>query len=337
MVEAVKLFNSMEEHGVRPNVVIYTSLIRGFAQAKQPLMALRFYTSMRQKGIEITAASFHSVLDLIGRQLPDTAQLQEVIEEMRAASTTPDDVVYSALIKATCSAGHLESALFLVRHSRNQGHRIDEVAFNTVLLACSKEKKMPIAIVEEIFKEMCDAAAVAPSNVTSSILIKMYGRAGLLDKAVEMCEIIRREYGVAPNLHVHTCLIQACVQNKQLQRAWDMFNAMLRSGVVPDAITYGAVIHGCIYQNKLEPAMVLVRHAYMLEEPLSSSSTPGGGGGGRSPSAMATLEAGAMGRPVMLQTEVLHTLSSALRRRDRSACVAELEAILAGRVLSRRE
>merc|ERR1719359_2411751 len=43
VVGASGLFDTMLAHGVRPNAVVYTSLIRGFAQAKQPRKALELY------------------------------------------------------------------------------------------------------------------------------------------------------------------------------------------------------------------------------------------------------------------------------------------------------
>merc|ERR1719253_616000 len=52
--QAEEVFESMGRgvHVVRPNAVIFTSLIRGFAQAKQPRKAMAFYRRMQQEGIE---------------------------------------------------------------------------------------------------------------------------------------------------------------------------------------------------------------------------------------------------------------------------------------------
>merc|ERR1719150_3672524 len=130
--------------------------------------------------------------------------------------------------------------------------------------------------------------------------------------------MIEREYGRKPNLYVYTCLIQACVQSKQVKRSWDIFNQMLQSGVAPDAVTYGTVIHSCIYCNKFEQAMTLVRHAYML--PCQANLRQG------QPFALDWAE---RPRTIPLQPEVLRTLLGALRRKDQKALVEELEGIMA--------
>lgn len=133
----------------------------------------------------------------------------------------------------------------------------------------------------------------------------------MLDKAIALSELLETEYGQKPNIYVYTCLIQACVQNKQVRRSWEIFNKMANSGVEPDAITYGTVIHGCVYLNKFSYAMSLVRHAYKQTPPAGAEDTP-------------FVSAAPLKQIVPLQPEVLQMLSSALQRKDQSALAAEL-------------
>lgn len=317
LVGASDLFEMMLAHGVRPNAVVYTSLIRGFAQAKQPRKALELYRQMRREGIEATCVTFNSVLDVVARQLSEPTALQEVVDDMREANIDPDVVTYSILLKASCSTGNLRNALSLFRQIRSHGLVFDQVAFNTLLQACSKADQ--VAEAEEVFEEMC-RLDIMPSHVTTSILVKMYGKARMLDKAIAVSERMEREYGRKPNLFVFTCLIQACVQNKHVRRSWDIFNRMLRAGVEPDAITYGTVIHGCVYLNKFEHAMTLVRHAYMRPSSASADAAF---------EAPFAVDAMPMNHVVQLQPEVLQMLLAALRRKEQPVLATELEAIMA--------
>merc|ERR1719277_1162266 len=247
-------------------------MIRGYAYSKQPVQALAFYRRMQAEGIQATAITFNSVLDMMVRQFSDPARLQEVMDDMQSASVSPDVATYSILIKASCNAGQLDSALSLFRQCRSHGLAFDEVAFNTLLLACSKAEKVSMA--DEILAEM-RSIGMAPTQVTISILVKMYGKAKMLDKAIDLSRMVEPEYGMKPNLHVYTCLIQACVRNRQVQKSWEVFGSMFQAGTVPDAVTYGALIHGCTYHNKFEQAMALVRHAYSLAEGIALFETLG--------------------------------------------------------------
>merc|ERR1719324_929254 len=100
---------------------------------------------------------------------------------------------------------------------------LDEIAFNSLLNGCSKNNKVSYA--ETVFQSMRELG-VKPSNVTFSILVKMYGKAKMLDKAAEIMDLMEHEYKEKPNLFVYTCLIQACVQNMQVKRGWELFHAM---------------------------------------------------------------------------------------------------------------
>jgi len=318
MDAAERIFKSMSGLGTKPNSVIYMSMIRGYASAKMSWKALALYKAMSEDGVQTNTQTFNSILDILGRQLSDPSQLRQVIDEMRAASFTPDVVSYSILIKASCNAGQLKEAIALFRQLRAHGLAFDEVAFNTLLLACSKAGK--VAEAEEILEEM-RAIGMAPTQVTVSILVKMYGQAKMLDKAVAISERAQREHGMRLNVHIYTSLIQACVRNRQVYQSWEFFCRMLhQSDVAPDAITYGTVIHGCIYNNKFEQAMALSRHAYgrsstqVLLQSLGVSEPSGDG-------CAATV--------VGLQPEVVQALTTALQRKGLRALVAELEEITA--------
>jgi pentatricopeptide repeat protein len=319
---AEEVFGSMTKspHGVKPNAVIYTSLIRGCAHAKQPRRALELYRRMQQDGIEATSVTFNSVLDIVARQIAEPSVLQEIIDDMCKTSIVPDVVTYSILMKASCSCGNVQTALSLFRQIQDRGIEFDQAAFNTLLLACSKADQ--VADAEDIFEQM-HRSGLAPTHVTTSIMVKMYGKAKTLDKAIALTKLLEDKYGQKPNLYVYTCLIQACVQNNHVRRSWDIFNNMISSGVEPDAITYGTVIHGCIYLNKFSYAMNLVRHAYQRTNPVDASSP--------------FLTASPLKHAVPLQHEVLQMLLAALQRKDEHGLHAELQEIMAeNAVVSRK-
>lgn len=314
--EAERLFNSMSKRGVQPNAVIYTSLIRGFAHACRPSKALELYSRMRAEGIEATTVTFNSVLDVIVRQLSDTSKLDEVIGHMHKDSIAPDAVTYSILIKASCEAGNVGNALILFRQIRNYGLVFDQVAFNTMLVACSKAER--VADAEDIYREMC-TLGMTPTHVTISIMVKMYGKMKMLDKALQISDQAEAKFGIEPNLFIYTCLIQACVRNQQVKLSWELFNRMLRRHVEPDAITYGTLINGCVYQCRFDAAMSLVRHARLLPPKAQQPD-------GDMPFEFACVK---LTRPFVLQREVLSALLIALRRKERFDLAQELECIIA--------
>jgi pentatricopeptide repeat protein len=318
---AVKIFEEMKPDGCVPNTVIYTSLIRGFARSKQPERALAIYKEMRKQGVECSNVTFNSVLDVIARHVSDSDEMAGVLDDMRASQIRPDVVTYSILIKASCAAGNLGNAMSLFEQLKQENLVLDEIAFNSLLNGCSKNNKVSYA--ETVFQSMRELG-VKPSNVTFSILVKMYGKAKMLDKAAEIMDLMETEYKEKPNLFVYTCLIQACVQNMQVKRGWDLFHAMQDKGIEPDAVTYGTLIHGCVYANKFDLAMILVKRAYNVE---SKEAT-----GDRSPKRKMSPAGSA--KLVQLQPEVLNALLSALNRKGKSDQAGELESLMSTNTVS---
>jgi len=317
---AVKTFEEMKPDGCVPNTVIYTSLIRGFARSKQPERALAIYKEMRSHGVECSNVTFNSVLDVIARHVSEPSEIQLVLDDMRASHIRPDVVTYSILIKASCAAGNLGNAMSLFEQLKQENLVLDEIAFNSLLNGCSKNNKVSYA--ETVFQSMRELG-VKPSNVTFSILVKMYGKAKMLDKAAEIMDLMEVEYKEKPNLFVYTCLIQACVQNMQVKRGWDLFHSMQEKGIEPDAVTYGTLIHGCVYANKFDLAMTLVKRAYNLEIKDSA--------GDRSPKRKQTQKSE---KSVQLQPEVLNALLSALNRKGKTDQAGELESLMKANTVS---
>lgn len=313
MDTAMKVFEEMVPDRCKPNTVIYTSLIRGFARTKQADRALALYKDMKERGVECSNVTFNSLLDVIARHVPDAKEMGEVLDDMRGSNIQPDIVTYSILIKASCAAGNLDSAMSLFEQLKRERLVLDEIAFNSLLNGCSKNNKISYA--ESVFASMRELG-VRPSNVTCSILVKMYGKAKMLDKATAVMELMENEYKEQPNLYVYTCLIQACVQNMQVKRGWDLFHDMPEKGIEPDGVTYGTLIHGCVYANKFDLAMTLVKRAYLVADQGAMSPTAKGR---RQP---------APDKVVPLQPEVLNALLSALNRKGKSDQAQELEDLM---------
>merc|ERR1719326_389284 len=140
----------------------------------------------------------------------------------------------------------------------------DHAAMNSLLLACARVDR--VADAEEVFEDMRQLKIV-PNHMTTSVLVKMYGRARMPDKAESVVEAIQHEFGVRPNLQVYTSLIQALSQNKLWQRGLDIFSRMSRAGIEPDALTLATIVQGCINLGMFDHAMNLVKNASVRFQP----------------------------------------------------------------------
>merc|ERR1719453_991967 len=107
---------------------------------------------MRQQGVECSNVTFNSVLDVIARHVSDSEEMARVLDDMRASQIRPDVVTYSILIKAACAAGNLDNAMSIFEKLKSEGLVLDEIAFNSLLMGCSKNQQVEHA--DSVFEAM---------------------------------------------------------------------------------------------------------------------------------------------------------------------------------------
>merc|ERR1719379_3183265 len=244
------------------NTVIYSTLLKGFAQARQPGRVQDVFEEMKEMGIACNTVSYNTMLDanaMTGRM--DRAD--ELFQEMVASGVSPDVITYSTLVKGYCQAGDIDQGFQVLKDMVKNGvHEPDEILYNSLLDGCAKQHRVDDALklVEDMYKQN-----VRPSNFTLSILVKLLGRSRRLNQAFSMVEETCKRFDLQANIHVYTCLIYACFQNRQMPRALELHDNMItEAGVEPDSRTYAVLSRGCLNAGSLEKAADVVRAAYGL-------------------------------------------------------------------------
>merc|ERR1719269_204185 len=93
------------------NTVIYSTLLKGFAQSRQP------------------------------------AKVQDVFEEMKASGVSPDVITYSTLVKGYCEAGDINRGYQVLNEMVATGvHEPDEILYNSLLDGCAKQHRVDDAL-----------------------------------------------------------------------------------------------------------------------------------------------------------------------------------------------
>jgi pentatricopeptide repeat protein len=256
------------------NTVIYSTLLKGFAQAKAPEKVQNVFEEMLDAGIACNTVSYNTMIDANAR----TGRMDRASELFRAMSAngvSPDVITYSTMVKGFCQSGDIDQGFEVLRDMIASGkHEPDEILYNSLLDGCAKQHRVDEALklVEDMGK-----TGVRPSNFTLSILVKLLGRARRLNQAFTMVEDTCKRFEFQANVHVYTCLIYACFQNRQMARALKLHDSMItEAGVEPDARTYAVLVRGCVGAGSLEKAADAVRAAYRLSPAMMQpSKAPG--------------------------------------------------------------
>merc|ERR1719502_856996 len=243
------------------NNIIYSTILKGFAMTKQTERLFAVYAEIRDQGVQANTITYNTMIDACAR-CGAMDRVPQLLTDMKAANISPDQITYGTLVKGHCLSGSVDQAFEILAEMRASGkHKPDEILFNSLLDGCAKEHRLEDAMA--LYEEM-KQANVSPSNFTLCTLVKLLGRARRLEQAFAIVEELSEKNGLKPNIQVFTCLIQACIHNRQLQKALELHDEVITENCQPDQKTYNVLVRGCMWGGNLQKAVEMVRCAYLL-------------------------------------------------------------------------
>jgi pentatricopeptide repeat protein len=243
--------------------VVFSALVKACVQRKLAKLATEVYDEIKDV-CTCSKVTYNTLIDALVRQ-GEMDRATDLFRDMSLKGVTPDLITYSTLIKGHCVRGDLEQGLQLLGLMQRRGNSPDAILFNSILDGCAH--KQMCSLTEMVLKDM-EAAGIAPSNFTLSILVKLYGRCNDLEMAFKVVDTYPRKYGFDLNAQVYTCLMSACIANGELARAIDVYERMSTAGCASDAKTYQTLLSGCLRHDDLDNATRLVGDALKRDPPL---------------------------------------------------------------------
>ena len=250
------VYKEMKQLNLDMNVVLYTTLIKAYTKVKDLRSALDvYYTMVNDSKIKPNIVVHNAILDCCV-ECGDTKMLTEIYNKIKDDALKsesndqpqPDLITYSTVIKGHSRAKNIEKVIDVYKFLKENSDqfKLDEVIFNSILDGCSKTGNFRIAM--EVYSDM-EKFKIPKSNVTFSILIKLYANAGENEKAFELLEEMEK-LGIKPGVIVYTCLIQMCFKTKLFDRGVTLFEKMKASGAKSDHVLYNTIINGCLYNQR---------------------------------------------------------------------------------------
>merc|ERR1719161_2258096 len=216
---------------------------------------------MMKHGVPCNTITYNTMLDACAKCCT-MGRAEQVLKAMRAASVQPDIISYSTIVKGHCMEGDIDKALAVLKEMRSDSTtEPDEITYNSFLDGCAKQYRIDEALAA--LDEM-QAAGVRPSNFTLSILVKLLGRVRRLNQAFTLLEDLSAKHNFKPNVQVYTCLMQACILNRKLDRALALHDQMVLADCPPDEKLYTGLARGCLQLHAPQKAADVVRTAYQL-------------------------------------------------------------------------
>jgi len=182
----------MSAAGVQMNCIVMTTLMKGFVRSNRLDKAMQLYESMRAQN----------------------------------SLVKPDMITHSMLIKAHCDTHDMGTALRILEDMLESECTVDDVVFTHLIEGCCQVNNVRLA--EKLFADM-KQANIKPSIYTLNGLVKVYGKCGMSEKAIDLVGRMEEEYAIKPTVVIYTCLVSGLIRQKKYIDAWRTFKQMQES------------------------------------------------------------------------------------------------------------
>lgn len=252
------------------NIIIHTTLIRALAKKRNFHKVIAHYDKLKNDPqCKFNRIAYNALLDCCVK-CNQYEKMSEIFEDMLKAvaenkgtkldgsDIEPDLITYSTLVKGMCKSGAIHKAISLYEEMKKKGLELDEVFFNSLLdgfVKCNCSIEESDKIINDMVK-----MKIKFSNYTYSILIKLYTKNKMLEKALGVLEEMKKN-DIVPGVVVYTCLLQVCIKKRMINRAIELFKEMRANKVQPDRTAYNIIVSGCIFSGKLLAACNILSQA----------------------------------------------------------------------------
>jgi pentatricopeptide repeat protein len=192
--KAVEVFEGMRKTGKHKNTILYTTLIKGHGREKDLKRALELFYEMPREGVPYNTITYNSIIDA-ATKAGDLPTAERLLREMASPQSElqPDLITFSTLLKGYCHAGELDKALQVIEAIKSRGLICDELVYNTLMEGCVKANDTSAGV--GLFEEMV-TSGLRPSNITYSILARLYSRGGYEENASEAVAQLCAQHGL---------------------------------------------------------------------------------------------------------------------------------------------
>ncbi|KAJ0520165.1 putative tetratricopeptide-like helical domain superfamily [Helianthus annuus] len=243
--KAKELFMEMRMRRISPDVVAFSSLIRGlcFMDLRE---AKRLFVEMVNEGVRPSVTVFNLLVHVLckDRRLNEASGL---FEFMVRKGEKLDSLSYNTLMHGYCLEGKIEEAKELYVSMVAKGIEPDVQIHNVLIDGYIKVRRVEEAL--RIFKQMV-RGTIKPNVVTYNVLLT-----GVLQKgdALDLLQALESN-GTELGIKVYNSVIDGLCKSGRMETAYDIYTKLSSKGLKPTVVTYTIMIHGFCKTGQVKKA-----------------------------------------------------------------------------------
>ncbi|XAR58361.1 hypothetical protein NMG60_11013735 [Bertholletia excelsa] len=248
--EARSVFNEYHER----NVVLWTAMIGGYVQCGRFIHALRLFLTMLRSGTRPNHFTFSSALDacagcsslLMGRQIHSNISKSGVLFDV---------ILSTSLVDMYAKCGDIEAAFILFESVPKK----NLVSWNSIIGGYARHGLATRALEE--FGRMTEIG-VKPDQVTYVNVLSACVHGGLVEEGERHFNSMAM-YGVKVEMKHYACMVDLYGRAGIIDKSVNLIEEM---PFEPDVVVWGALLAACSLHSSLEASELAANRIYKLEK-----------------------------------------------------------------------
>lgn len=234
--DALCLFSQMQFEGIKPDKITFVCVLDACASLVSLEEGQCIHTVIVDFGYDQDVMVATALISMYGK-CGSLCGAKNVFQKM----PWRDVVTWSVIIATLTQNAYGKEALYHFRQMQLEGVKPDKISFACALDACASLKE-GLEIHAAVVDHELDG-----DTVIGNTLIKMYGKFGSVESAVDVFEGIHHR-----DVSSWNAIMTACTQNGHVEEGLDLFCRMQPEGVKPDKVTFVSAVDACAILSALE-------------------------------------------------------------------------------------
>ncbi|KAK2384293.1 hypothetical protein P8452_39221 [Trifolium repens] len=238
------------------DMVAWTSMVTGYAQNAMPKKALEFFCKMREDGVETDEITLVGVISACA-QLGVSGHanwIREIAENSKFGSAS-NVLVGSALIDMYSKCGNVEEAYNVFKGLKER----NVFSYSSMIVGFAVHGRARAAI--KLFYEMLKTG-IKPNHVTFVGVFTACRHVGMVEQGQKLFGAMEECYGVAPTADHYACMADLLGRAGHLEKALQLVQTM---PMEPNGGVWGALLGASHIHRNLDVAEIASHHLFELE------------------------------------------------------------------------
>lgn len=249
--KAMHYFEEMLANDLQPNKLTFTTLITVCRHMRMPEQALKLYRHLRGIGIEVDSQMIVSLVHTCvtcDRRDEAYAVLSEV---QTIPGLAMNANMFNPLLLADQNTMNFHRSLQVFDLMKEAGVTPNDISYLHLLGICKRTKDFAKA--KELFDEM-RKHDIAPTLAILNEFLDCACKAKLADEALKIYEDFDNFPGCKRDTFTYRGIINAMAHSKNLRKARQLWQEMIKEGVSPNHYTYTAYLDVHLRAGEFEAA-----------------------------------------------------------------------------------